>query len=219
MTVSHFLEIISLSVFGLLPIMNPFSTAPLFLSLTTTLSEQERRQQALKGCIYAGGILLTFLLLGSLIIQFFGISIPGIRVAGGLIISFIGFRMLFPDPHANARAASKVQQGQQVDIAFTPLAMPSLAGPGSISLALSAAGRIGHNVEFGTFLSYLAVIIGIVITLIIAYVTLIGAGYLVRFLGKSGTDAMTRIFGFLLICIGVQFFLTGIASFFDLGLG
>ena len=211
----QFFEIVSLSLLGLLPIVNPFSVAPLFLTLTAEMDEPTRRQQALLACIYGFLILLTFLLLGSFIIEFFGISIAGIRVAGGMIISFIGFRMLFPDPHPSSHVAA-AGEDRITDIAFTPLAMPSLAGPGSISLALSAAGRMHLQDGSHFYLSYGAVILGIALTFIIAYFTLLAAGYMVRFLGKSGTDAMTRIFGFLLICIGIQFFLTGIASFFHL---
>ncbi|WP_223291496.1 MarC family NAAT transporter [Defluviicoccus vanus] len=211
----HFVEIVSLSLFGLLPIVNPFSVAPLFLTLTADMDERTRRQQALNACVYGFLILLTFLLLGSFIIDFFGISVSGIRVAGGLIIAFIGFRMLFPDPHPAMHTGAASDQ-RITDVSFTPLAMPSLAGPGSISLALSAAGRMQLQNGSPFYLTYGAVILGIALTFVIAYFTLLAASYMVRFLGRSGTDAMTRIFGFLLICIGVQFFLTGIASFFRL---
>lgn len=211
----HFVEIVSLSLFGLLPIVNPFSVAPLFLTLTADMDEHTRRQQALQACVYGFLILLTFLLLGSFIIEFFGISVSGIRVAGGLIIAFIGFRMLFPDPHPAMHTAAASDK-RITDVSFTPLAMPSLAGPGSISLALSAAGQMHLQNGNTIYLTYGAVILGIALTFIIAYFTLLAASYMVRFLGRSGTDAMTRIFGFLLICIGVQFFLTGIASFFRL---
>lgn len=219
MPTGQFFELVLLSLFGLLPIVNPFSVAPLFLSLTADLTEGERRRQALKACVYGFLILLTFLLLGSFIIEFFGISISGIRVAGGMVITFIGLRMLFPEPHPTAQTGSG-EDRRDVDIAFTPMAMPSLAGPGSISLALSAAGQIeGRGGGSSAYLSYLAVILGMAATFLIAYVTLLAAGYMVRFLGRAGTDAMTRIFGFLLICIGIQFILSGIASFFRLTTG
>src|SRR4051812_7574645 len=93
-----FVQTIALTLSALLPIMNPFSTAPLFVSLTTGMSGSRPRQQAFLGCVYAFAILAVFLLVGSAIIDFFGISIPGIRVAGGLIISPTGFRMLYPPP-------------------------------------------------------------------------------------------------------------------------
>lgn len=208
-----FFDAIVLTISALLPIMNPFSTAPLFASLTADFDTKKRTHQALMGCIYAFGILVVFLLIGALIIDFFGISIPGIRVAGGLIISTIGFRMLFPAPPA-AASTSHDPAGQDADFSFTPIAMPSLAGPGSISVVLSGAAQIKSARPEDWMLVYAAVIIGMAVTVAIAFFILRAAGSMVRYLGRGGIDAMTRIFGFLLICIGMQFLLTGINDFF-----
>lgn len=195
--------------------MNPFSTAPLFVSLTSGASAKVRDKVALQACIYAFGILTVFLLLGAAIIDFFGISVPGLRVAGGLIISATGFRMLFPRPPSGSNSSDQ-GQSDELDVAFTPLAMPSLAGPGSISVVLTAAAQIKSIRPDDFWLIYVAVIIGMVITLVISYAVLRAAGSMVRFLGKSGIDAMTRIFGFLLIAIGMQFLLTGISDFYGI---
>lgn len=193
--------------------MNPFSTAPLFVSLTANFEPKRQHRQAFLACIYAFAILVVFLLLGSAIIDFFSISVPGIRAAGGLIISVVGFRMLFPTlPIAGAGNAADPGQ----DIAFAPLAMPSLAGPGSIAVVLGAAAHIQSNHPDDWKLIYVATIIGMAITLLIAFVVLRASSQMVRFLGPGGIDAMTRIFGFLLICIAMQFLLTGIADFFKL---
>ena len=189
--------------------MNPFSTAPLFVSLTAAFEPKRQKQQALMACVYTFGILATFLLLGKAIVDFFGISVPGIRVAGGLIISTVGFRMLFPKPPAASAAANSTQ-----DVAFTPLAMPSLAGPGSIAVVLAAAGQIQSIRPNDWHVIYAAVLAGMLITLVFSYVVLRASSQMVRFLGPGGIDAMTRIFGFLLICIGMQFLLTGISDFF-----
>jgi multiple antibiotic resistance protein len=195
--------------------MNPFSTAPLFVSLTSGTSAKARNRIAGQACLYAFGILVVFLLLGAAIIDFFGISIPGLRVAGGLIISVIGFRMLFPRP-ATSTDGSDQSKPHEPEIAFTPLAMPSLAGPGSISVVLTAAAQIKTIRPDDFALIYVAVILGMAITLAISYAVLRAAGAMVRFLGKSGIDAMTRIFGFLLIGIGIQFLLTGISDFYGI---
>jgi len=193
--------------------MNPFSTAPLFVALTAGMDRKKRNRQALLACAYAFGILVVFLLLGSAIIEFFRISIPGLRTAGGLIMSAIGFRMLFPTP--SALQGSAAPPHQDLDIAFTPLAMPSLAGPGSISVVLTAAPQINRIHPADRNLVYLAVMIGMVLTLMFCFVVLRASSSMVRFLGQSGIDAMTRIFGFLLICIGMQFLLSGIGDFFS----
>lgn len=194
--------------------MNPFSTAPLFIGLTSGMDRTTRNRQALLACIYAFGILVVFLLLGSAIIEFFRISIPGLRTAGGLIMSIIGFRMLFATAVA-AAGAGQAQQ-QELDIAFTPLAMPSLAGPGSISVVLTAAPQIRSMHPDDRGIAFIGVIAGMVLTLVFCLVVLRAASSMVRFLGQSGIDAMTRIFGFLIICIGMQFLLTGISDFYGL---
>ena len=208
-----FREAIALTIGALLPIMNPFSTAPLFIALTAGMDRKRRNRQALLACIYAFAILVVFLLLGSIIIDFFRISIPGLRTAGGLIMSAIGFRMLFPAPVTVANIPAHEPQ-QELDIAFTPLAMPSLAGPGSITVVLTAAPQIKSIHPDDRGMVYVAVMAGMILTLIFCFLVLRAASSMVRFLGRSGIDAMTRIFGFLLICIGMQFLLTGVGDFF-----
>ena len=197
--------------------MNPFSTAPLFIALTGGMDRKRRNRQALLACVYAFGILLVFLLLGSAIIGFFRISVPGLRTAGGLIMSIIGCRMLFATPMV-ASGSSQAKQ-QELDIAFTPLAMPSLAGPGSISVVLTAAPQIKSMHPDDRGLAYVGVIAGMILTLVFCLMVLRAASSMVRFLGHSGIDAMTRIFGFLIICIGMQFLLTGVSDFYGLRQG
>jgi multiple antibiotic resistance protein len=212
--IQTFVEAISLTVGALLPIMNPFSTAPLFVSLTAAMDPPRRNGQAVKACLYAFAILVVFLLAGAAIVDFFGISIPGIRSAGGLIILTIGFRMLFPAPKPAGEADAPAPP--DLDVAFSPLAMPSLAGPGSIAVVMSAAAQIRSAHPSDWMMVYLAAILGMAVTLVFSYGVLRAAGVMVRFMGREGIDAMTRIFGFLLICIGMQFLLTGIADFYGL---
>lgn len=196
--------------------MNPFSTAPLFISLTANFDPRRRQGQAIKACIYAFAILVVFLLAGAAIVDFFGISIPGIRSAGGLIILAIGFRMLFPTPKPPMAAGDTQAPPPDLDVAFSPLAMPSLAGPGSIAVVMSAAAQIRSDRPDDWVLIYAAVIAGMAVTLVLSYLVLRVAGGMVKFMGPSGIDAMTRIFGFLLICIGMQFLLIGVADFYGL---
>lgn len=202
----QFFEYIALVIAGLLPIMNPFSTAPLFMSLTADLSPAERNRQALLGSVYAFGILAVFLIAGRYIIDFFSISLPGIRIAGGLLIATLGFRMLFPQPAIPGAGAQK-----KVDIAFSPIAMPSLSGPGSISVVLAASARIPDDKEIA---GHLIILIGIALTAAIAWLVLRTSASFVRLLGPTGIDALTRIFGFLLVCIGVQYVLNGVSDFY-----
>jgi len=197
------------TVAALMPIVNPISAVGLVVSITAGQTEAERTEQVKRACVYMFFILTTFLVAGGLIMNFFGISIPGLRIAGGLIVSYLGFRMLFPD-HPSISTQERVEAIEKEDISFTPLAMPSLSGPGSIAVVIGVSSTIqqsGHIV-----FSYLFVAIGIAITALISYGVLKAASRLDRVLGATGMNAMSRIMGFLLICMGVQFIINGILN-------
>ncbi len=200
-------EIVLVTFLALLPISNPFSTIPLYLSLTAGHSAKWSRKQAFKAAIYMAGILLVFLWGGALIIDFFGISIPAIRVAGGMIIMRVGFKMLNPKDTDDISEEAKQESRTKKDIAFTPLAMPSLSGPGSISVVISMAASSDD------ILSYLAISIGILAVVLVAWLSMRGAPLISRFLGITGLDALTRIMGFLLICIAFQFVFDGLGGY------
>ena len=211
-------EIVSyvLSTIGaLFPIVNPFSTAPLVVSMTADLSEAERLAQVRRACIYMFCILAAFLVAGGLIMSFLGISIPGLRIAGGLVIAIIGFRMLF-SAQAPAKKLESAEPPPKRDISFTPLAMPSLAGPGSIAvvIGMSTTAQASNFV----ILRHALIAVGIGITAVFCYYVLRGATRLAKVLGPSGVSAMTGIMGFLLVCIGVQFIINGVTQL-SAGLG
>ena len=126
---------------GLLPITNPFSTAVVFLAITRRFSPERQRQQATLACLSMAAVLGVFLFTGALIMSFFGISIAAVRVAGGLIVARIGFGMLDPEPKERVSEESKEEALHMRDVAFTPLAMPMLSGPGSIAVTLGSLRR------------------------------------------------------------------------------
>lgn len=206
------LKYVSAVVLGLLPIINPLSTVPIFLALTSNMPQDMRQQQARKACIYAVLILLAFLYASNAIIALFGISLAGIRVAGGLIILVLSFRMLFSGEDDSTHNEKDVEEARRahVDISFTPLAMPSISGPGSIALIISYASEIPEGREF---LGYLVITAAVMITVSITYVVLFFSGRIARFLGAQGIHALTKIMGFLIACIAIQFIASGIKEF------
>jgi multiple antibiotic resistance protein len=208
---ADFLGYVGLTVMTLLPIINPVGTAVLLLGIGAHLDPSARERQVRKACIYASGILIAFLLLGTLIMQVFGISIPGLRIAGGLVIAFLGFRMLFPDSAPPMSADAMREAQSKADISFSPLAMPSLSGPGSIATVISMSSTIRYE-ERGlrVIIEHVGVIIGIGVAALVCYFVLRAAEQLAHKLGSAGIGAIARIMGFLMICIGVQFVINGV---------
>ena len=208
---ADFLGYVGLTVMTLLPIINPVNTAVLVLGIGAHLEPVVRERQVRKACIYASGILITFLLLGTLIMQVFGISIPGLRIAGGLVIAFLGFRMLFPDTVAEMSPQALAEARAKGDISFSPLAMPSLSGPGSIATVITMSSTIRLEEEGArVIVEHVGVVIGICVTTLVCYFVLRAAEQLSRKLGSAGIGAIARIMGFLMICIGVQFVINGV---------
>jgi multiple antibiotic resistance protein len=195
------------TVAALLPIVNPLSSVGLVVSITADLTPNERRDQIGRACIYMFLILTAFLVAGGLIMSFFGISIPGLRIAGGMIVSYLGFRMLFPEPQPISRQ-EQAEAIRKDDVSFTPLAMPSLSGPGSIAVVIGVSSTVQKSDH--VVLDYVLVAIGIAITALISYIVLRAATRLDRVLGATGMNAVARLMGFLLICIGVQFVINGV---------
>jgi len=197
------------TVGALLPIVNPLSAVGLVMTITADLNDRERSQQVKRACIYMFCILTTFLIAGGLIMNFFGISIPGLRITGGLIVSYLGFRMLFPEQHPMS-GQERDEAVAKEDISFTPLAMPGLSGPGSIAVIIGIASTVQQSEHM--VIDHILVAVGIAITALISYLVLRAATRLNDLLGAVGMNAIARIMGFLLICIGVQFVINGVVD-------
>lgn len=205
--VTHLWAIFLGTVIGLLPIINPLAAAPTFLAITEGDDDTRRREQARKGCFYMVTILLCTLIGGTVIMNFFGISIPGLRIAGGILMGGIGMNMLgakkteLHEEHNEQEAARR-----KGDISFSPLAMPMLSGPGSIAVTL------GFTSLATAWIDYLAIIAGIVFVAIVTYAVLRLSGKIAGLIGPVGVNAMTKIMGFLIMSIGVQFVVNGVLA-------
>ncbi|ABM23156.1 MULTISPECIES: MarC family NAAT transporter [Shewanella] len=200
-----YFQVVVLALLALLPMVNPPTTATLLLGLSKGMSREHVRHQVNLAAIYLFCTLCVCFFIGSSILELFGISIPGLRLAGGLIIGFIGFRMLFPTP----------AQANNVDInesiAFVPLTMPSMCGPGTMALVISGAAQIAELPdEYSRFTIYSAMVTAFALMSLISWGVLKLADPVCKILGATGIDAMTRIMGFLLVCMGMQFCINGI---------
>ena len=196
-------------VLAVLPIVNSLGAVPLVMSVAAHLPEQERQRQIRRACVYTFVLMAGFLVAGSLVMNFFGISMPGMRIAGGMIVAFLGFRMLFPSAPT---VASEVAARGEVkdDIAFTPLAMPGLSGPGTFAVVMSLSSQASARAGWDRVADFLGVASGLLIVAIASWLVLRAAERFNRLLGVTGMIALTRLMGFLMICIGVQFIINGL---------
>jgi multiple antibiotic resistance protein len=198
------------AVLAILPIVNPLGAVPLVMSVAAHLPEAERQRQIRRACIYTFVLMTAFLAAGGLIMNFFGISIPGMRIAGGMIVAFLGFGMLFPSAQTEAAKAAASQE-IKYDIAFTPLAMPGLSGPGTFAVVMSLSSQASAKQDWDRVVDFLGVTTGILLVALLSWLVLRAAERFNRVLGVTGMVALTRLMGFLMICIGVQFIINGLA--------
>jgi multiple antibiotic resistance protein len=192
--------------------LDPPGLAPVFLGLTVGMTTVQRRQVALRGSVIAFGILAVFALFGSSVLGLLGISIGAFRIAGGLLLFWISFEMVFEKrqerKEKTSRAAITIDQIH--DIAVFPLALPLIAGPGAISATVLLAGTF-------TSASDRALLIGVIALILLAlYAILLIAERLDRFLGVTGRAILTRLLGVILAALSVQFVVDGIKAAFSL---
>lgn len=205
---------IGLGLVVILPLANPLTTVALFLGLAGNMNSAERNHQSLMASVYVFIIMMVAYYAGQLVMNTFGISIPGLRIAGGLIVAFIGFRMLFPQPKAPEAAGENPSEEREVssdsNIAFVPLAMPSTAGPGTIAMIISSASTVRQGSGFPDWVITVAPPIIFAIVGVILWGCLRSSGGIMRLVGKDGIEAISRLMGFLLVCMGVQFIINGV---------
>lgn len=208
-------QAIGLGLVVLLPLANPLTTVALFLGLSGNMNSAERNRQSMMASIYVFAIMMVAYYAGQVVMNTFGISIPGLRIAGGLIVAFIGFRMLFPQQkaHESLEAQSKSEELKEeptANIAFVPLAMPSTAGPGTIAMIISSASTVKHGVNFPEWVVLVAPPLIFALVGLILWGCLRSSSAIMRLVGKGGIEAISRLMGFLLVCMGVQFIINGV---------
>jgi multiple antibiotic resistance protein len=194
---------------GLATITNPLSKIPLFLSLASGMNEQRSRHEAKRACLYALALLSAFLFAGVAVLETFGISYGALRIAGGITVALIGHRMLFGTVDTLAAGAARGES-----IAFFPLAMPGIAGPGAIATVIGISTEIAELPSGAVrATAYAATVMSIIATCVVMLGVFLSARLVSRWLGGEGINVISRLTGFLLVCIGVQFVASGVRSF------
>lgn len=195
-----------LSVFmGFFAIMNPVANTPVFLGLTAEDSPAVRRSIAFKALLTAFVIIVVFCLLGKVIFALFGITLPAFRITGGILVALIGYQMLHGEQsrvHQPSDADQESSARAALSVAITPLAIPILAGPGTIATAMNFASTGGVPEMLVTILAF-------AVLCIITYGFFVSGERIIRFIGQGGLNVVTRLMGLILAVIGVQMLIDG----------
>ena len=196
------------TVAALLPLTNPPGAVATFAALTTGQEPGRVRAQAWRTALDVAAVLVVFALAGTLLLNALGVSLASLQIAGGIVVGHAGFRMLVP---ATAISAPEKQHAAtKTDISFSPMALPLIAGPGSIGVVIALAAR-HPGVE-----ARIGIVLGILVIAVLIGATLRWGTPLVDRLGPTGTGALTRVMGFLILVIGVELVVHGLQA---LGIG
>jgi multiple antibiotic resistance protein len=203
------IEYLTSTFVTLLVIVDPPGLAPIFLGLTVGMSRAERIQVANRAAMIAAGVLIFFGLVGAPLLSFLGISLAAFRVAGGLLLFWIAFEMLFE--RRNDRKSSTARSAVDIDhirnVAAFPLAIPLMSGPGAITASILTAGSAGGDpARIGGFVAIVLLI------MLLAWLTFRIAEPISRFLGVTGNVVLTRLLGLLLAALAVQFVIDGVKA-------
>ena len=187
-------------------VMDPIGISPLFMALTQGMSTSKRRAVAIRACLIAGVLLTLFAFLGEGVLNFLGISMPAFRIAGGILLLLTALDMLF-ERRTQRRKDQSEETESDDDPSVFPLAMPLIAGPGSIATVILLAGQGDGLAGVGLALVVMSLV------LVIAFVLFNAAPLLERLLRETGIKVVTRLLGMLLAALAVQFVLEGLRDF------
>ncbi len=207
--IHYFAGIVFIAVAALLPIIDPFAGAPIYLAMTSDLSRAERARTAKLVALNSFVLLLASVLVGAYVLDFFGVSIPAVQVAGGAVVCAFAWSLLngpaTPEISTSSGTATPDSLTQR---AFYPLTMPLTVGPGSISVAVTLGANPPRGLR-ALLLTTLAHVVGVLITALAIYLCYRYADRLIRRLGTTGTDIMIRLTAFILLAIGTQIIWNG----------
>jgi multiple antibiotic resistance protein len=203
----------TLAVAALMPIVNPLGSAPIFLSMSADLPTAARRQLSRQVAWNSFLLLAAAMLVGSHVLRVFGISVPIVRVGGGLLVIANGWRLLNAEeaPSADKPAVKDAWEREVARRAFYPLTFPLTVGPGSISIAITLGAGVSSRSTTG-LVDLVSVIVGVAIVALTVYLSYRFASRLISFLGDTGAAVFLRLSSFILLCVGVAIMWGGIVD-------
>lgn len=202
------MQLFLLTFTALISVVNPLGTLPIFVGLTKDKAPKEIQRTAIWTSINMFIILIISFFLGKYVLEFFGISLSSLKIAGGLIIASSGFALLTGNftKHKGMKKREKDEAFSKSDVSLTPLAIPMLAGPGTISLLIS------FQSEHPAFWEKMTIISAIITVSVVVCILLLGSKVIVKSLGATGIQALSRIIGFIVIAIGIEYIRSTVVS-------
>lgn len=194
---------------ALLVILDPPGTAALFMAMTPDLGVAERRRQAVRAVAIAFGVLLLFMLVGRLLLDAMGISLAAMQVAGGLLLFLMAADMVMGRHVLRTSPKEEEEAVRQADISVFPLAIPLIAGPGSMTSLVLLRQQAGDDIG-----QLLALVAALLVALAATLAALLGAAQVTRLLGATGTNVAGRVLGVLLAALAAQFTIDGVRQAF-----
>ncbi|MBI2548483.1 MarC family protein [Candidatus Woesearchaeota archaeon] len=199
--------IIFLAAFSaLFTIVSPFSTASVFLTITRGDSKEKRLHMVKKACITGAVVLMAFAIAGSSILEFFSITIDAFKIAGGIIVGTLGFKMVYAKREHLHTEKAKKEAIEKEDVSIIPLAIPMMTGPGAMTTGIVLMGEATGPGEQG------AIILAIIAVFLCAYLILSKAPFVDKYLGETGRLVIDKIMGLIVLVVGVQFIVDGIGA-------
>ncbi len=199
---------------ALFPVVDPIGSVPIFLVLTTGIPASLRNRYALHIARNVVVLLIASVLVGGSVLRFFGVSLAVVRIAGGIVVFHAAWKAMNSDPKLNEvdnqDAAQRI--GEHKDISFMPMTIPLLGGPGAIAVALGLAAQAGGDFSVPTAMNLLAIATAISLIGVVIFLSLRSSSLLLKALGASGIQAMSRLLGLFVMAIGVQLILNGLAD-------
>lgn len=208
----YFSGLVFIAVAALLPIADPFGGAPIYLAMTAGLTPQARARMAKLVAVNSFLLLLASILVGAYVLDFFGVSIPAVQIAGGFVVCAIAWSLLNSPstPAVSARPDAEADESFR-QRAFYPLTMPLTVGPGAMSVAVTLGANPPRGLR-AVLATTLAHMLGVLITAVVIYLCYRYAERLVRKLGSTGTNVLIRLTAFIVLAIGTQIVWNGIRA-------
>ncbi|MCX6159528.1 MAG: MarC family protein [Ignavibacteriae bacterium] len=203
-----FFTALALAFVALFPIVDPPGAIPVFCSLTVNSNSKSRNKTALKTSVNVFFVLLVFYLIGEFILDFFGISMGVLKIAGGIVVMNTAWEMLT----SKEKISGEVQEEGKTkeDISFAPMALPLLSGPGAIGAVIGLSMQ-GYQADY-----ILGISTGILLIAVSVYIALLLSIPLMKILGKTGIEILKKTMGFFILAIAVQLIVSGITISFKL---